>query len=229
MRSLPLRLPRIVAAPTLVLLLAACGGTSPDLEAAAPADVPPVALRQLPEASTTTTAPPTTTTTAPPATTTTAPPPPPAAKQAAPPPATAPVVAAAAAPAPPPPPPPPAAAPGGEGRVLQLVNGERAGAGVPALRVNGGAASVARAWSAHMAQSGMAHNPDLGGDLDRAGVAWRTIAENVGYGSSVDQVHSMFMSSGGHRGNILSGAYNQVGIGVAQSGGRVWVTIVFVG
>ena len=113
--------------------------------------------------------------------------------------------------------------------MLQLVNGERANAGVPALRLNGGAASVARAWSAYMAQNGMSHNPDLGGDLDRAGVAWRTIAENVGYGSSVDQVHSMFMGSGGHRSNILSGSYRQVGIGVVQSGGRVWVTIVFVG
>jgi uncharacterized protein YkwD len=135
-------------------------------------------------------------------------------------------VVAAAAPAPPP---PPAPAPGNEGRVLQLINGERAGAGVGGLSVNGGAASVARSWSAYMAQNGMSHNPDLGGDLDRAGVAWRTIAENVGYGASVDQVHSMFMSSSGHRANILNGAYTQVGIGVVQSGGRVWVTIVFVG
>ena len=220
-----MRLPRIVAAPTLLLLLAACGGTTPDLDAAAPADVPPVALRQLAEpTATTTTVPPTTTTVAP--TTTTAPPPPPTTEPPAPPPPAAPQVVAAAAPAPPPPAP---AAPGGESRVLQLLNGERANAGVPALRVSGGAASVARAWSAHMARNGMAHNPDLGGDLDRAGVAWSTIAENVGYGSSVDQVHSMFMSSGGHRANMLSGAYSQVGIGVVQSGGQVWVTIIFVG
>jgi uncharacterized protein YkwD len=109
------------------------------------------------------------------------------------------------------------------------VNGERAGAGVRGLSVNGGAASVAQSWSAHMARNGMSHNPDLGGDLDRAGVAWRSYAENVGYGSSVDQVHSMFMGSGGHRANILNGAYSEVGIGVVHSGGKVWVTIVFVG
>ena len=47
-----------------------------------------------------------------------------------------------------------------------------------------------RSWSAHMAGSGLAHNPDLSGALRKAGVTgWTSWAENVGYGSSVDQVH----------------------------------------
>jgi len=81
-----------------------------------------------------------------------------------------------------------------------------------------------------MAGSGLAHNPDLAGDLHRAGVSgWTSCAENVGYGSSVDQVHKLFMGSSGHRANILNASYSQVGIGVVRSGGTVWVTIDFVG
>jgi uncharacterized protein YkwD len=81
-----------------------------------------------------------------------------------------------------------------------------------------------------MAGSGLGHNPDLGGDLERAGIGgWRTCGENVGYGSSVDQIHTLFMGSEGHRANILNPAYGQVGIGVVRSGGTVWVTIDFVG
>ncbi len=81
-----------------------------------------------------------------------------------------------------------------------------------------------------MAGEGMAHNPDLAGDMERAGVVgWRSIGENVGYGGSVDQVHSMFMASGTHRATILSGSYSEVGIGVVVSGGVVWITMDFVG
>ncbi|MEQ1787014.1 MAG: CAP domain-containing protein, partial [Acidimicrobiales bacterium] len=109
-------------------------------------------------------------------------------------------------------------------------NQDRAAAGLAPLQMSGGARSVARAWSGYMAGNGMAHNPDLSGDLARAGVSgWSTIGENVGYGSSVDHVHGMFMGSGGHRANILKAAYSQVGIGVVRSGGTVWVTLDFVG
>jgi uncharacterized protein YkwD len=81
-----------------------------------------------------------------------------------------------------------------------------------------------------MAGSGLAHNPDLGGDLQRAGITgWRSYGENVGYGSDVDQVHARFMGSAGHRANILNPTYSQVGIGVVRSGGTVWVTIDLVG
>ena len=81
-----------------------------------------------------------------------------------------------------------------------------------------------------MAGSGLAHNPDLSSDLARAGVTgWRAIGENVGYSSSVDQVHELFMESAGHRANILKPDYSQIGIGVVRSGSTVWVTLDFVG
>ena len=168
----------------------------------------------------------TTTSTAPPATTTTAAPAPPTTAAPAPPP-----VVAARRPAPAPPPPPAPAPNGGdEARALQLVNGERAAAGLAPLGISGGARSVAQAWSAEMSGSGLAHNPDLTGDLRRAGVGgWTAAGENVGEGGSVDQLHPLFMGSAGHRANVLKPAYTHVGIGVVHSGGKVWVTMDFVG
>jgi len=178
----------------------------------------------------TTTVPPTTTTPlAPPITPTTAPSAPPTTVGAT---GTAPpaVPALASAPSPPPAAAPPAASSRDEERALELVNRERAGAGLAPLQISQGARSVARAWSTHMASTGLDHNPDLTGDLERAGVTdWRTAGENVGRGGDIDQIHAAFMASSSHRANILKGAYSHVGIGVVRSGSTVWITVNFVG
>jgi len=220
-----LPLHRLVVLPAVAVVLAACGGAGPPEDDAAPVERF-VAVGSVDDELPKRRVVPTTTTTVAPTTTTTTPPPPPPPTTAPPPPSPppAPAVVVAAAPAPPP------ASSASEGRALQLINGERASAGLAPLRMSGGATSVGRAWSAQMAQSGLAHNPDLSGDLARAGITgWRTMGENVGYGGSVDQVHGMFMGSSGHRANILKAAYSEVGIGVVQSGGQVWVTLDFVG
>ena len=112
---------------------------------------------------------------------------------------------------------------------MDLINEERTRAGLAPLQLSSATASVGRGWSDQMVTDGLAHNPDLGAELDRAGVAWQTIGENVGYGSSVDQIHAMFMGSETHRANILSADYTRVGVGVIVSGGRVWLTMDFVG
>jgi uncharacterized protein YkwD len=81
-----------------------------------------------------------------------------------------------------------------------------------------------------MATSGLAHNPNLASDLNRAGTGgWRTIGENVGRAGSVDQAHALFMGSGGHRANILNAEFSEVGIGVVEHGGQIWITMDFVG
>jgi uncharacterized protein YkwD len=114
--------------------------------------------------------------------------------------------------------------------VLELINDERAKAGVPPLLISGGARDVAQAWSAQMAESGLAHNPDLTGDLHRAGVtSWHTKGENVGYSDSPDQVHELFMASSPHRANIVDPDYTHVGIGIVRSHGKSWVTLDFLG
>jgi uncharacterized protein YkwD len=163
------------------------------------------------------------TTASPPPPTTTAPPPPP--------PAPAPArVRATAVRAPAPAPAPAVAAPDSEARALQLLNGERARAGLPPLRLNSGATSVARAWSTAMSVRKLAHNPNLSRDLGQAGVTgWAAAGENVGDGTSADQLHALFMASSGHRANILSSQFSEVGIGAVMSGGKLWLTMDFVG
>jgi uncharacterized protein YkwD len=42
-------------------------------------------------------------------------------------------------------------------------------------------------------------------------------------------LHLAFMDSAPHRRNILYRAYKYVGIGVVRSGGRMWVTVLFMG
>jgi uncharacterized protein YkwD len=59
---------------------------------------------------------------------------------------------------------------------------------------------------------------------------WYTIGENVGVGYSVRQVHDALVGSSSHRANMLSTAFNQVGVGAyTGADGRIWIVQVFVG
>ena len=70
----------------------------------------------------------------------------------------------------------------------------------------------------------------LAGSLAAHGVNdWSTAGENVGYGSSVEEVHQRFMASSAHRANILNPSFRQAGVGVVAVNGTTWVTIVFLG
>ena len=73
----------------------------------------------------------------------------------------------------------------------------------------------------------LSHDPNLAQVAAQVEPAWRGVAENVGVGYSVKQLHDAFMGSTGHRNNILNPSYNRVGIGVVLSGGRIWVTVRF--
>ena len=117
-----------------------------------------------------------------------------------------------------------------ESHVLALLNAERSRAGVAPLQLSSGAMAVARGWCAFMATHTLDHNPNLVEDLAQAGINdWRTIAENVGQGETVEQVHTTFMSSPVHRGNLLDAQLSAVGVGVATDGADVFVTLDFVG
>lgn len=108
-----------------------------------------------------------------------------------------------------------------EREFIALVNIERAKHGVGALTERGDVTSVARGWSATMArQDRLAHNPDFGTQI----TGWSRISENVGVGPSVESLHRALMNSAGHRSNILDDQVMDIGVGVVQSGGKVWVT-----
>lgn len=114
---------------------------------------------------------------------------------------------------------------GAESRFVQLINQARAQAGLPALSVRSDLVGVARRHSARMADGDdLHHNPDLADQVS----GWQKLGENVGRGPTVDTIHGAFMDSPGHRANILSPDFTEVGVGVeVRDGGRIWVTEVF--
>jgi hypothetical protein len=108
--------------------------------------------------------------------------------------------------------------------LASLANSERAARGIPALTWRADLAEVAARWAGVMAASGtLAHNPALGSEV----VAWSGLAENVGYAGDAGTLHAAWMASAGHRANLLSTSYSEIGVGVAVTNGRVWGVEVF--
>lgn len=117
-----------------------------------------------------------------------------------------------------------ASANAGEPLSSDLVNGERALHGRPALRVCTDLRDEARRWSALMAREGrLVHDPGLGSRLS----GWRHLGENVGWGTSIGDVHGRFLASGAHRATMVRAGSQEVGVGVVHAGGRVWVTQLY--
>ena len=109
-------------------------------------------------------------------------------------------------------------------RIVQLVNAERAKAGCSPLTLNPVLTRAAQAHSADMAAHGtMSHTGSDGsspGDrLTRAGYLWSAYGENVAYGyATAEQVMAGWMASPGHRANILTCSFKEIGVGFAQPG-----------
>ncbi|MEU6666914.1 CAP domain-containing protein [Streptomyces sp. NPDC046727] len=129
-----------------------------------------------------------------------------------------------AAPAAPSTPKPTATASGVTAEIVRLVNDERAKAGCRPLTLNSTLTKAAQAHSADMAaHQNMSHTGSDGsspGDrITRAGYTWSSYGENVAYGySTAQQVMAGWMSSPGHRANILNCGFQEIGVGLAQPG-----------
>jgi len=121
-----------------------------------------------------------------------------------------------------------------EQRLVDKLNVERRAGGLGELRVDAELQRVARDWTAVMAREDrLYHNPNLGSQVQRD---WLRLAENVGWyhhptasvTEHVDNLHTMFMSSDGHRTNIMRPEFNWVGVGVrVTASGKVWATVTF--
>lgn len=118
-----------------------------------------------------------------------------------------------------------ASAAGEEGDFVARLNSLRASVGLPPLAVYGDLTSVARGQSVRMGQQNLLyHNPNLTTEVTN----WQSVGENVGYGGSVGAIHDALANSPGHRANMLSSTFTQVGIGTYWAPtGRLWVTQVF--
>jgi hypothetical protein len=112
-----------------------------------------------------------------------------------------------------------------EVQFLALTNQLRAQHGLSQLASYGGLVSIARTWSGNMARAGgISHNMNLPNQM---GGPWTKLGENVGVGGSVQDIQNAFIASPHHYENLVDPVWNYVGIGVVDSGGRIWVTVDF--
>lgn len=121
-----------------------------------------------------------------------------------------------------------------EQKLLNLLNSDRAANGLPALTLDGELSRIARIKSCDMKQNGyFAHESPTYGNaasmLTRFGYSFAGVGENIAHHASVEKAEAAFMSSTGHRANILGSQWTKVGIGICiDNNGFVYATQLFV-
>ncbi len=130
-----------------------------------------------------------------------------------------------------------------EQKLFAQINTDRAAQGLPAYTLNAVLSNGARQHSVAMTQPncGLSHQcpgePNLGQRITNEGIHWMTCGENAGYTSPYPDAWTAVQQNieqgmlkeqapnDGHRKNLLSTAFHQVGIGiVTDSKGLIWVT-----
>ncbi|MGB3136665.1 MAG: CAP domain-containing protein [Nodosilinea sp.] len=117
--------------------------------------------------------------------------------------------------------------------LLQLVNAERRRVNAPPLTLSDKLLTAAQRHAQDMATSRrMSHTGSNGSSMrsriDATEYSWSTIGENVAVGQpTAAAVMSAWMSSPGHRQNILNPAFTELGIGYASAQGRIYWAQVF--
>jgi uncharacterized protein YkwD len=120
--------------------------------------------------------------------------------------------------------------------IADLTNVERSRAGVSPLRLDGRLMKAAQLQAEQMASLGRMDHvlsdgpyPQPQDRLAAAGYRWQAYAENIAYGQrDPEDVTGSWMGSKGHRTNMLSGAYTEIGTGYAvDNRGRSYYVQVF--
>ncbi len=100
-----------------------------------------------------------------------------------------------------------------EQAILKDTNAERARYGLPALTLDPSLEATARRHAAWMTNSHNLQHSSIG------------VAENIAWGQhSAEEAMSSWMSSSGHRANILNGSYRRIGVAAytATDGSCYW-------
>ncbi|WDF04713.1 SafA/ExsA family spore coat assembly protein [Shouchella hunanensis] len=111
-----------------------------------------------------------------------------------------------------------------EQEVVRLVNAERAKHGLQPLKENWELSRVARFKSADMRDKNyFSHTSPTYGSPHQMirdfGIQYRASGENIAAGQTTAQaVFNSWMNSSGHRQNILSPTYTEIGVGYAEGG-----------
>lgn len=123
-----------------------------------------------------------------------------------------------------------------ENQVAVMVNSERAKAGLKPLTLNWQLSRVARYKSQDMIDKNYFDHtsPTYGSPftmMTNFGIKYMSAGENIAYGQqTASAVMTAWMNSAGHRANILSANYSQIGVGLAlKSDGTCYWTQQFIG
>ena len=113
----------------------------------------------------------------------------------------------------------------GSSYFVSRANSARASNGLSSYSVSSELSAIAQRHARSMAsRRSIYHNSSLASEA----CCWRSLGENVGAGQSESSVQGAFMNSSSHRGNILSSAFNEIGVGTARgSDGKIYVDEVF--
>ena len=114
-----------------------------------------------------------------------------------------------------------------------LLNSDRMANGLPALAFDAELSRIARIKSQDMHTNNyFAHESPTYGNvrdmLKRFGYAFAGAGENIAHHANVSKAQAAFMSSEGHRRNILSTAWTKAGVGIAYDAqGYIYLTQIF--
>ena len=117
--------------------------------------------------------------------------------------------------------------------LLNLLNQDRARNGLPSLALDPELSRLAKLKSSDMNSNHyFAHESPTYGNagqmLDSFHYDYQGVGENIAHYGSVEKAEAAFMSSDGHRRNILGSQWEKVGIGVTyDENGNVYVTQLF--
>lgn len=120
-----------------------------------------------------------------------------------------------------------------EQEAYNYVNSDRSKYGLPNLQLDPQLCALARTKSRDMvANKYFAHeSPTLGNVrtmLKNAGYSFAGAGENIARHATVLKSHASFLSSAGHRRNIMSANWTKIGVGVAlDANGFVYLTQIF--
>jgi len=114
-----------------------------------------------------------------------------------------------------------------------LLNSDRARYNLPPLAIDPQLCRIARLKSEDMRDNQyFAHTSPTYGDvrqmLTQFGYSYTAASENIAHHATIEKAQAAFLSSPGHRRNIMSARHTKVGIGVAiDKKGYVYLTQIF--
>ena len=116
---------------------------------------------------------------------------------------------------------------------VNLLNSDRLRYALPPLTVDPALSRLARMKSEDMRDNQyFAHTSPTYGDvrsmLRQFGYSYAAASENIAHHATVEKAQAAFLSSPGHRKNIMSSTYTKVGVGIAfDQKNHVYLTQIF--